>query len=366
MIIFLYGPDTYRSRQKLNEIIERYKKIRKSGLNLKYFLEPEMDFQTFLDEMKQTSMFQEKKLAVLVDIFSNPEFKKRFLEKGRDFLKSENIFLFYETNQIPEKDPLFLFLKKFAKVQEFKLLAGQKLKNRVKKEFLNYGIEIKEEALEKLISFVGNDLWQMSNEIKKLVCYRAPRQRGEGKEEIYLFAHRAPRQRGEVKEDKSSFSPFVATRVGGAENEVLFDHKKGVRIELEDVELLVKPKIETDIFQTIDAIAARNKKRALKFIKAHLEKGDSPFYLFSMINFQFRNLLIIKDLIERNLSPYSLSHLHPYVIKKSIPLLEKFSFSELKKIYQKIFQLDLDVKTGKIEPEMALDLLITELPSEAR
>ena len=350
MIIFLYGPDTYRSRQKLNEIIERYKKIRKSGLNLKYFLEPEMDFQTFLDEMKQTSMFQEKKLAVLVDIFSNPEFKKRFLEKGRDFLKSENIFLFYETNQIPEKDPLFLFLKKFAKVQEFKLLAGQKLKNRVKKEFLNYGIEIKEEALEKLISFVGNDLWQMSNEIKKLVCYRAPRQRGEGKEEIYLFAHRAPRQRGE----------------GGEENEVLFDHKKGIKIELEDVELLVKPKIETDIFQTIDAIAARNKKRALKFIKAHLEKGDSPFYLFSMINFQFRNLLIIKDLMERNLSPYSLNHLHPYVIKKSISLLEKFSFSELKKIYQKIFQLDLDVKTGKIEPEMALDLLITELPSEAR
>jgi len=348
MIIFIYGEDSYRSRQKLNEIIERYKKIRKSGLNLKYFLEPEMDFQTFLDEMKQTSMFQEKKLAVLVDIFSNQEFKKGFLENGRGFLKSENIFLFYEINQIPEKDPLFLFLKKSAKVQEFKLLAGQKLKNWVKKEFLNYEIEIKEVALEKLINFVGNDLWQMSNEIKKLVCYRAPR------------------QRGEVKEDKSSFSPFVATRVGGEENEVLFDHKKGIRIELEDVELLVKPKIETDIFQTIDAIAARNKKRALKFIKAHLENGDSPFYLFSMINFQFRNLLIIKDLMERNLSPYSLSHLHPYVIKKSIPLLEKFRFSELKKIYQKIFQLDLDVKTGKIEPEMALDLLITELPSEAR
>ena len=26
MILFLYGPDTYRSRQKLNEIIEHYKK----------------------------------------------------------------------------------------------------------------------------------------------------------------------------------------------------------------------------------------------------------------------------------------------------------------------------------------------------
>jgi len=339
MIIFLYGPDTYRSKQKLNEIIEHYKKIHKSGLNLKYFVEPEMDFQTFLDEMKQTSMFKEKKLAVLINVFLNSEFKKRFLEEVRSPTKiwwgTENIVLLYETGQIIETDPLFLFLKKSARLQEFKLLEGQKLKNWVKKEFDNYGIEISKEALEKLINFVGNDLWQMSNEIKKLVSYRTPRQRGEGRKE----------------------------------NEVLFDHKlkpKDIGISGKDIELLIKPKIETDIFQTIDAIAEKNKKRAFKFIKAHLEKGDSPFYLFSMINFQFRNLLIIKDLMERNLSPYSLNHLHPYVIKKSISLLEKFSFSELKKIYQKIFQLDLDVKTGKIEPEMALDLLITELPSEAR
>jgi len=324
MILFLYGPDTYRSRQKLNEIIEHYKKIHKSGLNLKFFEGEELNFEDFKDEFQQTSMFKEKKLVVLTNFFSNLVFKERFLKEGKNFVNSADIILFYEKNPIPEKDSLFHFLIKNAKSQEFKLLAGQKLKNWVKKEFLNFGIEISQEALEKLISFVGNDLWQMSNEIKKLVAYRT------------------------------------------GHNQVTTVTKVCPEIKREDVELLVKPKIETDIFQTINAIAARNKKMALKLLKAHLEKGDSPFYLFSMINFQFRNLLIIKDLMERNLSPYSLNHLHPYLIKKSIPLLEKFSFSELKKIYQKIFQLDLDVKTGKIEPEMALDLLITELPSEAR
>ena len=34
---------------------------------------------------------------------------------------------------------------------------------------------------------------------------------------------------------------------------------------------------------------------------------------------------------------------------------------ELKKIYQKIFQIDLDIKTGKIEAETALDLLLAEI-----
>ena len=34
---------------------------------------------------------------------------------------------------------------------------------------------------------------------------------------------------------------------------------------------------------------------------------------------------------------------------------------QLKKIYQKIFQVDFDIKTGKIEPETALDLLLAEI-----
>ena len=319
MIIFLYGQDTYRSREKVHEIIANYQKIHKSGLNLKYFLGTEISFDALKDELRQTSMFKEKKLIILVDIFSNSEFKERFLESGKSpnkfWLGDENIILFYEQNSVLKEDPLLLFLKKYSQSQEFQPLGGQKLKSWVKKEFENYGAKIEERALDKLIDFVGNDLWQMSNEIKKLVSYKKG--------------------------------------------------NRNVEILIQDVEILVKPKFESDIFETIDAIASKDKKRALKFIKAHLEKGDSPLYLFSMIVFQFRNLLMVKDLIERNLPSYFLTGLHPFVIKKSILLSNKFRFLELKKIYQKIFQIDVDIKTGKIEPEIALDLLITELPSEA-
>ena len=52
---------------------------------------------------------------------------------------------------------------------------------------------------------------------------------------------------------------------------------------------------------------------------------------------------------------------HPYVIKKTIQQARSFSLSELKKIYQKIFQVDLGIKTGKIEPETALDLFVAEI-----
>jgi len=351
MILFLYGPDTYRSRQKLNEIIEHYKKVHKSGLNLKYFDDENLNFQDFKDEVRQTSMFAEKKLIILAEAFPNSEFKEKFLKGAKIFRDAEDVILFYETGQIPEKDSLFDFLIKQAKCQEFKPLEGQRLRNWIKKEFEKYQTGIENKALDKLIEFVGSNLWQMSNEIRKLVSYRAPR---------------AARRRDKSLLNLRSAPPRSVAE-GGKENEVLFDHKskyKNIEISSGDIELLVKPKIETDIFKTIDALALKDKKQALGLVHKHLEKGDSPLYLLSMINFQFRNLLIVKDLIQKYRSPYipsKVTNLHPYIIKKSYSLAQKFTIQELKKIYQKIFQVDLDIKTGRVEPEVALDLLIAEI-----
>jgi DNA polymerase-3 subunit delta len=311
MIIFLYGVDIYRSRQKLNEIIEHYKKIHKSTLNLRYFEEENLNFQDFKNEIETISIFQEKKFVILKDIFFNLIFKEEFLKQKEKFIKINDIILIYEKKEISQKDPLFQFLKKNSKSQEFIFLEGQKLKNWVKKEFNKYQATVDFKAIDKLINFTGNNLWQLSNEIKKLASY-----------------------------------------------------KNNQKVEVEDIELLVKPKVEIDIFKTIDVIALKDKKRALFLIHRHLEKGDNPLYLFSMINFQFRNLLIIKDLIEKNRPFYTFAQktkLHPYVIKKSYSQAQKFTISELKEIYQKFFQIDIDIKTGKLDPQIALELFIVQI-----
>lgn len=312
MIIFLYGSDAFRARQKLNEIIEHYTKSNKSGVNLKYFQGEELNFPDFKNELAGISMFKEKKLLIFFDVFSNIPFRNKFLEEIKSSVKflegPENTLVFYQDGPVAKKDALFSFFQKAAKCQEFKPLEDDQLRIWVKKEIEELGKKIGQKELAKLIDFVGNDLWQMENEIKKLASFQ-----------------------------------------------------KGETIKEEDIELMVRPKIDTDVFKTIDAIASKDKKRALRLLKEHLEKGDPPFYLFSMINFQFRNILIIKDIIQRKLSPYQAAGLHPYVVKKSYFLSNKFDLAELKKIYQKIFRIDHNIKTGKIKPEVALDLLISEI-----
>ncbi len=209
-------------------------------------------------------------------------------------------------------------------------MEGVSLRNWIKREVERYGAKIDLGALDRLTEFVGNDTWRLSNELQKLASYRASRQRGEG----------------------------------GKECEVFFDYKGDKDIQVKDIELLVKPEIESDIFKTIDAIALKNKKKALELLHKHLEKGDSPLYLLSMINFQFRNLLMIKELVEENQSYDSIlrkTQLKPFVVRKSYQQAQRFGLPELKKIYRKIFQADFNIKTGKMQAETALDLLIAEI-----
>ena len=308
MIIFLYGEDTYRSKEKLQEIIGRYKEVHKSGLNLRFF-DPStrlgagsqnLNYNDFEGEFRQMPMFQEKRLIILSNIFQNQEFIKSFLENGEKLAGSKDIVVIREEEDIPPKDALFKFLLKNAKTQEFQMLDNARLKNWAKKEFEKHQAVIQPEALGQLAGYVGNDLWNFSQEIQKLSAF-----------------------------------------------------KKNATILLADVNLLVKPQVGTDIFKTIEALALKDKKKALWLIHEHLEKGDSPLYLLSMINFQFRNLLIAKKTGKING--------HPYFARKTLWLAENFGLDKLKQIYCGILEADLKIKTGRIDPQTALDLLIAEI-----
>jgi len=297
-------------KEKLKEIIEGYKSVHKSGLNLKFFDCQKGDvFKDIKNELRQSSMFKEKKLIVATDPFLNNYFKGKFLEEAETFLDLDNIIILFQEGEIKKEKKLLNFLEKKAKTQKFSILTGQNLKNWVIKKFGKQKIE--PDALDLLLDYVGSDLWRMSNEIEKLRNYR--------KDKI---------------------------------------------IKKEDVKLQVKPVIEVDIFQTIDAMAQRRKDSALRLFQKHLENGDSPLYLVSMINYQFRNLLTIKDFVEK-CKPYGIilkkSGLHPFVVKKSYFQCKQFSQEELKKIYQKIFLIDLEIKTGKLSPDAGLEMLIAEI-----
>jgi len=311
MIILLYGQDTFRSREELKRVIEAHEKTSLNWFNFVRIDAKDNEIEIFkqIRESANTiSMFSEKKLIVIENIFSlretqgEPQVQKEILEflKNKKTEKDENIAIVFWSEESDEKNELFKFLKITAKTQEFKELKGVQLKNWIKNYILGQGGKIDIRALDKLIEYVGSDLWRMSNEINKLLNYNPA-------------------------------------------------------IKIEDVESLVRPEIDLNIFDMVDALGQKNKARVIDLFNQHLEKGGDEFYLLSMFIYQIRNLLRIKS------TPISKLDLHPFVIRKTQYQVKNFTFEELKKIYYQLMTIDLEAKTGKADISTALELFLTAI-----
>lgn len=314
MIIFLFGKDSYRSQQKLREIIRRYQEIHRSGLNLLKFQPDGFDLMRFQDQVRSVSMFAEKKLVVCDDFLQN--LSEPLQEKLLDFLKAakikdkpEMILVFYESDLPNKKLKLFQFLKrKPCQWQEFDELKANALESWIKQEVNAQGVKIEEAAVKKLGLWIGANLWQMHNEIAKLSSYVA-----------------------------GSGEPVIRSQ---------------------DLDVLISESIlEPNVFKTIDALGEQNKKTALRLLSYHFESGTEPLYLLSMFIYQWRNLLQIKDLLGRRLPYYVLAKktgLHPFVVRKTYQQAQRFSLEQLKANYLSWQTLDQQVKKGGIDVSQAL------------
>jgi DNA polymerase-3 subunit delta len=310
MIILLYGEDTFRQREKLNEIIEQYQAKHQSGLDLVRFREEDLNFDKFRQKVEVVSMFDEKKLIVLENLFNKKDFQEDFFEYLKKSKLKDNqdiLVVIYQSGKLPQAD----FKRRVSMSEEFSPLDNLALARWVKKEVDKNKVSISQGAIRKLIIYTGNDLWQISNELNKLI-----------------------------------------------------DYKKGQLIDEQDIDLLVKAKIDTNIFKAIDALAQRDKKTAFRLLHEHLSQGDNEIYLLSMFIYQLRTLLRLKDLTEKGTPFYNLakqSGLHPFVVRKSAQQLKNFSLDQLKRIYQYLMKIDWELKTGQIDGPTALDLLIAEI-----
>lgn len=310
MIIFLYGRDSYRLKQNLEKITDEYKK-KYSGLGYSTLDFSEQDgFTALHDAVKTVSFFDEKRLIVLKDAFSEAK-RVAGLIKTWDLANDKQRILVFvenadEAQLVKQNKEFFAALIAQPNVIKYlELLDGKQLENWVVKEFKSAGFEADPTAIKKLVSYVGQDSWHLSQEIMKLANY------GGG---LHL-------------------------------------------ITPEDIDLLVRPKEDFNIFQIVDAVAGKNKSKAATLIHNCLAVGEDPYYIFSMIVYQLRNLLRVKSLI-KNAVPYvsivKKTGLNPFVVKKTHEQCRNYDIDELRRLFTSLVQIDIDAKSGLMDMENGL------------
>jgi DNA polymerase III subunit delta len=327
MIIFLYGEDTFRSRQKLNEFKDKFsREIDPSMLNIKEVNGEKLDGETFGQAIGTGGFLVKKRMIIVENLISKNKSKKSVEEilevvkkieeksENNGEQKDDNIVIFWEELGLTTKDykgkklsgPLFKHLKGGKYAFEFLQLDNIKLASWIRQKFNLKEKEIKPEAVNLLVSLVGSDMWKLNNEINKLVV-----------------------------------------------------EEEGV-IEIDKIKELVSENFNDNIFELTDAVAEKNKKTFLYLLERHLRSGTDSSYLLSMLIRQFRILLQAKSILEEN--PYanlSTELKIPFFVEKKIKnQAGKYSLDQLKKIYGQLVAIDIELKTSYFDPELLFYKLI--------
>lgn len=318
MVIFLYGPDTYRSRRKLQEMKQKFiEKKDQRGFSVAVLEANNLNIDAFRKAVLSQGLFVAKRLIIIENLLKQKK-DKALIQEIFNYLKKikrdeDNVVIFWdeavEKTQLSDiQKQIFDLLIKGKYSQEFPLLSDKELVAWIKKEVLKQGNKIQPPAAQILAQQIGPDLWRLSNELDKL---------------------------------------SVNTKLIG----------------VDDVKLLADLKPEDSIWLLVDAVGEKNKKRAVKLLADQIEIGAPLGWIFSMLVRQYRILLQIKEAIgdQESANHFQIAQrlkLHPFVCQKALRQAKNYSLEDLKKIYGQLLDVETKIKTTSLDPEVLLNLLI--------
>ena len=228
-------------------------------------------------------------------------------------IPDSTILVFLERD-LQKGNAIFTKLKEIVEVKYFMPLIGEQLRHWIKTEVSERGCSIDYIAVQYLVDFVGNNLWNLYNEIEKLCLYV-------GSETI--------------KED--------------------------------DVKSLVSPAREINIFAAIDAVIEGKPAKAINSLNWMLKSGSELGYIMYMLSRQIRLLILAKEAINNGMGQSAIGKrlgIYNFPLKKTIDQEKRFTLFQLKDMHNKLLDADLSIKTGNMTEKSTLDVLVSQLCSK--
>jgi DNA polymerase-3 subunit delta len=118
-----------------------------------------------------------------------------------------------------------------------------------------------------------------------------------------------------------------------------------------------------DYFAFLDAIAARNSRKAMDMLEKLLDERDHIALFFSLVG-HFRLVLQAREIYDNGGQDQEIARqlkIHPYRAKKMLAQARTLPLKTLEEIYLRLQSLDQEIKIGKIKPSLALETLVMAL-----
>lgn len=308
MIYLLYGTLDTLINDYINNII---KKTKIDDINISKYNEEDL-LSNIIEDASTISLFDEKKMIIVNNsqLFSTKKtIDTTDLENYINNFNPSTIIIFISnTDTMDTRRKLYKLIKEKGKIEVFNKITN--INSYVKKLFDEYTISYNTVNL--LIKRVGTDLNSLTNEAEKLKIYKI-------------------------------------------DDKIITD---------KDIIDCTCENIDINIFKFIDNIINKNKKESITTYKEMLKIGEEPIKIIVMLANQFRLMYQAKYLSSKGYSEDDIAiklQAKKYPVHLALQKGYRYSPEILLKHLEELADLDIKIKSGEIDKNLALELFLLRI-----
>lgn len=304
MVYLLYGTKDFQIEEEIKKLS---KGLDEMNIN-KYDLNNDL-LSLAIEDAKTMSLFGDKKLVIIdnANMFTGSTSKdSEIVEEYLNHInENTTLVLIVHNDKLDTRKKITKLINKVGKVIAFN--DELDMTNLVRRLLKDYNIDYK--TINLFLDRVGNNPLIIQNEINKIKIYK--------------------------ENDKT--------------------------ISDEDILNLTTKLIEIDIFKLIDYIVRKDKEKALELYYEMLKMNEEPIKIIVILANQFRIMYQSKELLKKGYSEKDIANIlkiHPYRVKLAIQNSRNYTSEVLLKNLNNLADIDIGIKTGILNKDLALELFI--------
>ena len=312
-VYLLYGAEDYLKKLYQNKLKEAILSS-SDEMNYSYFEGKGIEIEKIVDSAQTLPFFADYRL---ITIKNSGLFKSQ--NDLADYIKTfpDTTIIVFVEQEVDKRNRLFKLVKEIGVISEMAEMDEKNLKLWIASNLQKAGKKITEQTISFLLNYSGTNMNILKNEVEKLISFAMDR---------------------EV-------------------------------ITIEDVEEVCTVQITGKIFQMIDAIGNGNQNQALDLYYDLLSLREKPLSILFLITRHFNILLQVKDLLKGGFDNSSIAKkvsIPPFTVNKYMTQSKNFSNSRLKEALESCATIEEQIKTGRLNETMGVELLIVTYSQNVR
>lgn len=306
-----YGPEVFLKRNYEEQLKKAVLGSLDDMMNLEIFDDKKIMPDTIINASETFPFLAEKRLIIVRDSGLFHTGRKNESEKMSDYISKipETACIVFIEDEVDKRGKLYKSVSKNGHAVEFKTPPESDIIKWIMTGFKKNKVVISNDTAAYLLRTVGSSMENALGEIEKLTAYK----NGEGE------------------------------------------------ITKSDIDSVCIKSFETKIFDLVAAIGNKKAETALEIYRNMLMMKESPIMILAMITRQFRIIFQCSELLksgENNAGIAARLGQREFVVRECVKQSKNFSGNILMKAIEYCLETDINIKTGKMNGDLAVEVLI--------